>query len=63
MTISPENDLLSVAKMCELLKASPREIELAAETAGVSVALRLNLVSYFSDRDLDAIRYALEGNP
>lgn len=56
MSIAPDSDLLSVGKICELLQASPAQIERAAIKAGVQVALRLNSVPYFHDSDLAAIR-------
>ena len=55
-TIDPGKDLLSIGKLCELLKASPNQIERAAGRAGVRPVLRLNSISYFTDSDIDKIR-------
>ena len=55
-TIDPEHDLLSIGKLCELLQASPNQIERAAQRGGVRPSLRLNGVPYFADLALDPIR-------
>jgi hypothetical protein len=59
LTVAPENDLLSLGKLCELLQASPNRIARAAELARVKPTFQLNGVAYFADPAVDAIREQL----
>jgi hypothetical protein len=59
MTVTPEHDLLSIGKLCEVLQSSPGAVERAAAKARVVPALRLNGVIYFSDSQVSAIRERL----
>jgi hypothetical protein len=54
-TIAPETDLLSLGKLCELLQASPSQLERACARTGTRPALRLNGVPYYTDAALAVI--------
>jgi hypothetical protein len=56
----PQADLISVGKLAEILQASPRVIEQAAQAAGVMPSLRLNGILYFADGDTASIRAKLD---
>ena len=57
--VKPENDLLSVGKLAELLQATPARIAIAADAAGVAPKFRLNGVGYFASEDVERIRERL----
>jgi hypothetical protein len=59
-TTHTDRDLLSTAKLCEVLQSSPLKVERAAEAAHVEPVLRLNGVSYWADSTVDTIREALK---
>ena len=60
MIVESKNDLTSTPRLCELLQATPRRIEIAAEQAGLVPALRLNGSLYWNAEQVDAIRDALK---
>jgi len=59
MIVDLERDLLSIGRVAELLQASPREIERAAEVAGIEVALRIDGRPYFLDSNVARLRSVL----
>jgi hypothetical protein len=60
LAINAQLDLLSIGKLAELLQRSPRRIEQAAIAASVPPALRLNMIPYFAEADVDKIREQLD---
>lgn len=61
MTTSPEHDLLSMSKLCELFQRTPRAIEQAADKAGAAPSLRLNGTPYWDSTAADRIAAQLGG--
>lgn len=55
MTANPQHDLLSLGKVCELLQQTPRQIELAAQRAGIVPDWRINSVPHFNAEQVEAI--------
>lgn len=60
-TTHTDHDLMSTARVCELLQTTPRRLMRAAEQSHVEPSLRLNDVAYWSDNAIDAIRAQLGG--
>lgn len=54
-TITPDRDLLSIGKLCELNQCTPNRIERAAEHTGAAPALRLNGATYWDSTAAEKI--------
>lgn len=60
MQANQVNELLSTAKLCQILQRSPEEIRRAAEAAGVNPELVLNDIRYFPAESMQVIRDSLK---
>ena len=58
--VESKNDLTKTQQLCELLQATPRQIEIAATEAGLVPAMRINGSLYWNADQVEAIAKTLE---
>ena len=62
-TTSAQQDYTAIGVLAGQLQSSVRQIERAAEQAGIAPALRLNHVPYFDGTQVETLRQALTRKP
>jgi len=60
MTVESKQDFFSIGQLAAHLQSTVRQIEAAAERAGLQPSLRLNMVPHWNADQVEAIRAELK---